>query len=440
MDPRLMTSVLSVVVVLLSVAHGYPHEAPLDDLTKVSALEDVKTGEKRESPDLPKSEPPSSPGAKLKVNFPSENSKQAVALKEDTEDAGDDSIRSARQSPHMSFGHGPHSGVTTVCIQVRSDPQHAEVVCGPQVEEKNQEPPAAARYAYPEYYARASPQYPARYAQQPPPPPMSAVPRPVPITVYPARRREQEVIKPVEQIVPQAPVRVVPVPVPQPTPMVLNRQYYPVMASSLYPQASQFLRLNCGVQSDGAQLFNSPLLRSSSPLLMGYYPVGEQLIGLQDPATSTLLGPSEQSIYSSPLHARMSSDQSHFAYSMAEPWSSAAYMMGESGYYPLDMQGRSVGSGVDQVYSNSLGYPSESSMDESTRSLLQEQELQQSRLRLRMLQNQLRDLHQRADADEALKGGLVSDIPQGLESSPSHDQKKEHSTKTSKRQARAKEI
>lgn len=419
MDRRLVISV-SVAAVLLSLAHGYPQESsgevltkrfPPDDLAKVSSLEDTKipptekTGEKRKSPDLQKSEPPTSLGAKLKVHFPAEDAKSVL-------EADDDSVRSPRQSPSMSFGHGPHA--TTVCIQVRSD--HPEVVCGPQVaDEKKMEPPSA-RYAYPEYYARAPPQYPLRYAQQPPPqqPPMG----PLPTSMYPARRREEEV-RPMEQIVPQAaPLRGIQAP-----PMVLHRPLYqPVM----YPQSSQILRLNCGVQPESTQLF-----RSSSPLLMGYYPVGEQVIGLQDHLLQRELNP---------LRARMSSDLlnqvSPYAYPAADPWSSSAYL-GESGYYPMDMQGRSAGSGLDQQYSN-MGYPSESSMDESTRSLLQEQELQQSRLRLRMLQDQLRELHRRSREDEALKDTPASDNSQ--ETSSSHEQKKDQAIRTSKRQTQAKEI
>lgn len=435
MDRRLVIS-LSVAAVLLSVAHGFPQEAsaevpahrfPLDDLTKVSALEDAKTTpaektEKRESPDLPKSEPGTSLGAKLKVHFPaSDGAKSVLALKEQDDD---DSVRSTRQSPSMGFGRG--SPTTTVCIQVRSD--HPEVVCGPQVAEEKKMDPPSARYAYPEYYARATPQYPLRYAQQPPPQP------PIMAPMYPARRREEE-IKSMEQIIPQAP----PLRGIQTPPVVLHRPIYqPVVSTSLYPQSSQLLRLNCGVQPESAQLYNSPLFRSSSPLLMGYYPVGEQVVALQDPSRLDPLLPRELN----PLRARMSSDllnlESPYAYSSADPWSSSAYL-GESGFYPADMQGRSAGSGLDQQYSNTfMGYPSESSMDESNRNLLQEQELQQSRLRLRMLQKQLRELHQRSSADEDLKDTPASDIPQ--ETSSNQEQKKEVIRRPGKRQTRTKDI
>lgn len=436
MDRRLVIT-LSVAAVLLSVAYGFPQEAsaevpahrlPLDDLTKVSALEDAKTTpaektDKRESPDLPKSEPVTSLGAKLKVHFPPSDPslpKSVLALKEED----DDSVRSTRQSPSMGFGRGPST--TTVCIQVRSD--HPEVVCGPQVADEKKMDPPSARYAYPEYYARASPQYPQRYAQQPPPqPPMGSLPTPIMAPMYPARRREEE-IKSMEQIVPQAPLRT--------PPMILHRPVYqPVMSTSLYPQPSQLLRLNCGVQSEGAQLYNSPLLRSSSPVLMGYYPVGEQVVTLRDPilASSRL----------DPLRARVSSGlqlESPYAYSSADPWSSSAYL-GESGFYPMDMQGRSAGSGLDEQYSNTfMGYPSESSMDDSNRSFLQEQELQQSRLRLRMLQKQLRELHQRSSADEDLKETPASDNPQ--ETPSIQEQKKDQANRTrqGKRQTRTKEI
>lgn len=439
MDRRLVIS-LSVAAVLLSVAHGFPQEAsaevpahrlPLDDLTKVSALEDAKTTpaektDKRESPDLPKSEPVTSLGAKLKVHFPPSDPslpKSVLALKEED----DDSVRSTRQSPSMGFGRGPPT--TTVCIQVRSD--HPEVVCGPQVADEKKMDPPSARYAYPEYYARATPQYPQRYAQQPPPqPPMGSLPTPIMAPMYPARRREEE-IKSMEQIVPQAPLRGIQTP-----PMILHRPFYqPVVSTGLYPQPSQLLRLNCGVQSEGAQLYNSPLLRSSSPLLMGYYPVGEQVVTLQDPilASSRL----------DPLRARVSSGlhlESPYVYSSADPWSSSAYL-GESGFYPMDMQGRSAGSGLDEQYSNTfMGYPSESSMDDSNRSFLQEQELQQSRLRLRMLQKQLRELHQRSSADEDLKETPASDNPQ--ETSSIQEQKKDQANRTrqGKRQTRTKEI
>lgn len=439
MDRRLVLSVC-VAAVLLSVAHGYPQEAsaevpalraPLDDLTKVSALEDAKTSpaektaEKRESPVLPKSEPAATLGTKLNVHFPpTEGDKSVLALKEED----DDSVRSPRQSPSMSFGRGPHA--TTVCIQIRSD--HPEVVCGPQVPEEKKIDPSSARYAYPEYYARAPPQYPMRYAQQPPP-----LPTPIMAPIYPARRREEE-IKPMEQIIPQPP----PLRGIQAPPMVLHRPLYqPVMSAGLYPQTSQLLRLNCGVQPESSQLFNSPLFRSSSPMLMGYYPVGEQVVTLQDPSRLDPLLPRELN----PLRARMAASdilnlESPYAYSTADPWSGSAYL-GESGFYPMDMQGRSAGSGLDQQYSNTFtGYPSESSMDEFNRNLLQEQELQQSRLRLRMLQNQLKELHQRSSADEDLKNIPASD-PQD-NSSPVQEQKKDQAARLrqGKRQTRSKEI
>lgn len=377
---------------------------PLQDFTK-----DVKKatdGKKEESPGKLQV-PLTSLGAKLKARL-LEDSKLLTTSKE----VQDEAVRSARQSPsppyhQMSFGKGPHT--TTVCIQIRSDHQ-PQVICGPQIgEREDQTPaPAAARFASPYDFGRAAPQgipapargFPMRRSEQ------DLQPRPVDPNYQPASGPGPQNSLSPSRLNPPGP----------PSPVYVHRPYYePVYSAGLMTPAQALMRLNCAVEPAG-QLLNPQLVRGGA---LGYQdqPLGEAVFTLPDgsPAKfgANIVSPNPirtQNAYAMPQGQQQwarSSSEEDMAYLNSQmlrspqnhpsSWNYGAYP--EESSYLLDMmQGRSASS--EDGY---LGYPNEGSTADvyARKEYRQLQALRESQEKLRDIQEQLTSLKEQQDLQKS---------------------------------------
>lgn len=359
-------------------------------------------GKKEESPGKLQV-PLTSLGTKLKSRL-LDDSKLPTTSKEVQEEA----VRSARQSPsppfhQMSFGKGPH--MTTVCIQIRSDHQ-PQVICGPQIGEREDQPaaPAAARFASPYDYGRAGPQglpapgrgFPMRRSEQ------DLQPRPVDPNYQPASGPSPQNSLSPSRLNPSGPLN----------PVYVHRPYYePVYSAGLMTPAQALMRLNCAVEPAG-QLLNPQLVRGGA---LGYQeqPLGEAIFTLPDgsPAKfgANIVSPNPirtQNGFAAPQGQQQwgrSASEEDMAYlnpqmprspqNYPSSWNYGAYP--EDSSYLLDMmQGRSASS--EDGY---LGYPNEASSPDvyARKEYLQLQALRQSQEKLRDIQEQLTSLKEQQD-------------------------------------------